>query len=384
MENSMILLDYETLRVIWWLLMGVLMIGFAVMDGFDLGVAALLPVLGREDVERRIMFNLVGPVWEGNQVWLITAGGAIFAAWPALYAASFSGFYLAMMLLLVALILRPVGFKYRSKYEHTRWRNTWDGVVTFTGVVAPVVFGVAFGNVILGVPFAVEPDTLRPLYHGSFWGLFTPFALLCGILSLLMLVTHGAAILAWRVVNPVADRARKLGIFSALLVAIVFALGGIWVANLDGHVITSVMDTAGPSNPLNKAVVLEQGAWLANFERWSWMWAAPGLGVVAALGASLLLLMRRPVLAFFASALSIAGIILTVGFALFPFILPSSVNPNIGLTAWDASSSHLTLWVMLIATIIFLPIVLSYTSYVYYIMRGKVSEKSLDETPNSY
>ena len=153
MENSLILLDYETLRVIWWLLMGVLLIGFAIMDGFDLGVASLLPVLGRTDKERRIMVNRVGPVWEGNQVWLITAGGAIFAAWPALYAASFSGFYLAMMLLLVALILRPIGFKYRSKFENTPWRNTWDGVLTFAGVVGPVVFGVAFGNVIFGVPF---------------------------------------------------------------------------------------------------------------------------------------------------------------------------------------------------------------------------------------
>ena len=180
MENSMILLDYETLRVIWWLLMGVLLIGFTIMDGFDLGVASLLPVLGRSDTERRIMLNLVGPVWEGNQVWLITAGGAIFAAWPPLYATSFSGFYLAMMLLLFTLILRPVGFKYRSKFENTRGRNLWDGVLTFGGVVGPVVFGVAFGNVILGVPFEVETNTMRPLYHGSFFDLFTPFTLFCG------------------------------------------------------------------------------------------------------------------------------------------------------------------------------------------------------------
>ena len=384
MENSMILLDYETLRVIWWLLMGVLLIGFTIMDGFDLGVASLLPVLGRSDTERRIMLNLVGPVWEGNQVWLITAGGAIFAAWPPLYATSFSGFYLAMMLLLFTLILRPVGFKYRSKFENTRWRNLWDGVLTFGGVVGPVVFGVAFGNVILGVPFEVETNTMRPLYHGSFFDLFTPFTLFCGVLSLLMHVTHGAALLAWRVVDPVADRARKLGIITAVLVAALFALGGVWVAGLDGHVITSAIDTAGPSNPLTKTVSVVEGAWLHNFTTWSWMWAAPALGVIAALAVSLFLVMRRPIAAFLASALSITGVILTVGFALFPFVLPSSVNPNQGLTAWDSSSSHLTLWVMLIATIIFLPIVLSYTSYVYHVMRGKVSEDSLDETINTY
>ncbi|MDO5666761.1 MAG: cytochrome d ubiquinol oxidase subunit II [Alcaligenaceae bacterium] len=384
MENSMILLDYETLRVIWWLLMGVLLIGFTIMDGFDLGVASLLPVLGRTDTERRLMLNLVGPVWEGNQVWLITAGGAIFAAWPALYAASFSGFYLAMMLLLVALILRPVGFKYRSKYEGTAWRNVWDGILTFAGVVAPVVFGVAFGNVILGVPFEVETNTMRPLYHGSFFDLFTPFTLFCGVLSLFMHVTHGATLLAWRVVDPVGDRARKLGMITAVVVAVLFALGGVWVAGLDGQLVTSAVDPSAPSNPLNKTVSVVEGAWLQNFATWSWMWAAPALGVLGALAVSLFLAMRRPIAAFLASAFSIAGVILTVGFALFPFVLPSSVNPNQGLTVWDSSSSHLTLWVMLIATIIFLPIILSYTSYVYHVMRGPVSEETLEETPNTY
>ncbi|AZV94859.1 cytochrome d ubiquinol oxidase subunit II [Bordetella sp. J329] len=384
MENSLILLDYPTLRVIWWLLLGILLIGFTIMDGFDLGVASLLPVIGRTDEERRIMINLVGPVWEGNQVWLITGGGAIFAAWPALYAASFSGLYLAMMLLLLALITRPAGFKYRSKFENTKWRNTWDGVLTFSGVVAPVVFGVAFGNVILGLPFAIEPNTLRPLYHGSFFALFSPFALMCGVLSLMMHVTHGATLLAWRTVDPVASRARKLGIWAGVLVALLFVVGGFWVANMDGHIVTSALSVDGPSNPAGKTVALEQGAWLQNFETWPLMWIAPVVGVAAALLASLLLVVRRPMLAFLSSCASIAGIILTVGFALFPFLLPSSVQPGIGLTVWDASSSHLTLWVMLIATIIFLPIVLAYTSYVYRVMRGKVSAATLSETTNTY
>lgn len=384
MENSMILLDYSTLRVIWWLLVGVLLIAFTVMDGFDLGVASLLPVLGRTDTERRIMINLVGPVWEGNQVWLITGGGAIFAAWPALYAASFSGLYLAMILLLVALITRPAGFKFRSKFENTKWRNTWDGVLTFSGVVAPVVFGVAFGNVILGLPFAIEPNTLRPLYHGSFFALFSPFALMCGVLSLMMHVTHGATLLAWRTVDPVASRARKLGIWTGILVALLFVAGGFWVANLDGQVVTSALAANGPSNPVGKTVVLEQGAWLKNFETWPLMWIAPVLGVGAALLSSLLMAVRRPMLAFLSSSASIAGIILTVGFALFPFLMPSSIQPGIGLTVWDASSSHLTLWVMLIVAIIFLPLVMSYTSYVYRVMRGKVSESTLSETTNTY
>ena len=384
MENSLILLDYETLRIIWWALMGFLLIGFAIMDGFDLGIAALLPVIGRTDIERRLMINLVGPVWEGNQVWLITAGGAIFAAWPALYATSFSSLYLAMMLLLVVLILRPVGFKYRSKYEHTRWRKSWDAVLTAAGVVAPIVFGVAFANVILGLPFEIESGTMRALYHGTFWELFTPFALFCGLLSLVMHITHGATLLAWRVVDPVAARARKLGIVSAILVAILFALGGIWIAGMDGPLGTSAIDPAAPSNPLRKTVALAEGAWLHNFAEWPWLWIGPILGVGGALATSLFLALRHPIAAFLASATSITGIISTVGFALFPFVLPSSANPNIGLTVWDASSSHLTLWVMLIAIVILMPIIISYTSYVYHVMRGTVSEEALEKTTNTY
>src|SRR6202044_868175 len=145
--------EYEILRLIWWALLGILLIGVAVMDGFDLGTAILLPFVGKTEMERRIVINTVGPVWEGNQVWLILGGGAIFAAWPPLYAVAFSGFYLAMLLLLCALILRPAGFKYRSKLQDTRWRTTWDTALFIAGLVPALVFGVAFGNALQGVPF---------------------------------------------------------------------------------------------------------------------------------------------------------------------------------------------------------------------------------------
>ncbi len=150
--------EYEILRFIWWALLGILLIGFAIMDGFDLGTAALLPFVARNDVERRVTINTVGPVWEGNQVWFILGGGAIFAAWPALYAASFSGFYLAMFLVLATLILRPAGFKYRSKVESPRWRTFWDYALFAGGIVPALVFGVAFGNLFEGVPFGFDGD----------------------------------------------------------------------------------------------------------------------------------------------------------------------------------------------------------------------------------
>lgn len=382
--ETLIPFDYDTLRVIWWALLGALLVGFAVMDGFDLGVAALLPVVARNDIERRVVLNVVGPVWEGNQVWLITAGGAIFAAWPLLYAASFSGFYLAMMLVLIALILRPVGFKYRSKMEGSRWRNTWDGVLCFSGVVASLVFGVAMGNIILGVPFGFEPASLRPVYHGHFFQLFAPFALLAGVLSVSMLAMHGAVLLAWRTEGAVAERARAYGRLAALVTAVLFVLGGIWVMSLDGQAITSTVDPTAPSNPLLKTVEVAAGGWMANFSRWPLMWAGPVLGVAGALLALALLGARANVAAFLASSLSITGIILTVGFALFPFIMPSSTQPNAGLTIWDASSSRFTLWIMLLVVVIFLPIVTAYTAWVYRVMRGKVTHETVGGTPNSY
>lgn len=383
--ETLIPFDYATLRVIWWALLGLLLIGFAVMDGFDLGIAALLPVVARTDIERRVVINVVAPVWEGNQVWLITGGGAIFAAWPLLYAASFSGFYLAMMLALVALIVRPVGFKYRSKMEGTRWRNTWDGVLCASGVLAALVFGVAMGNLIVGVPFGFDSASLRPEYHGHFYQLFSPFALLAGVVSVLMLVMHGAVVLAWRTEGAVAARARHAGRIAAVLTAALFAAGGLWVAGgIDGHVMTSAANMMAPSDPTIKAVTLQAGGWMINFEKWPLAWIAPALGVGGALVVALLLTVRAHWLAFIVSSLAIAGVILTVGFALFPFLMPSSTNPNFGLTIWDASSSKLTLWIMVLAVAFFLPIITLYTAWVYRVMRGKVTAESISETPNSY
>src|ERR1700761_2143597 len=198
---------YEILRLIWWALLGVLLIGFAVMDGFDLGTAALLPFVARTDTERRIAINTVGPVWEGNQVWFILGGGSIFAAWPALYAASFSGFYLAMFLVLATLILRPVGFKFRGKVDDPRWRAFWDWCLFAGGIVPALVFGVAFGNLFEGVPFSFD-ETLRLKTDITLLGLLNPFALLVGLVSLGMIVMHGAAWLNYKTRGPVQDRAR--------------------------------------------------------------------------------------------------------------------------------------------------------------------------------
>ena len=374
------LIDYETLRLIWWLLLGVLLIGFAVMDGFDLGTQMLLPFVAKTDLERRVVINAVGPVWEGNQVWLVLGGGAIFAAWPPLYAVSFSGFYLAMFAILAALILRPVGFKYRSKRESPEWRARWDWALFIGGFVPALIFGVAVGNVLQGVPFRFDAD-LRIFYDGTtLFELLNPFALMTGVLSVAMLSMHGASWLVLKTSGAVADRSRRLGSLAALVTIALFALGGVWLwAGIDGYRIVSQVVTDGPSNPLAKSV--EQGAriWLDNYAAHPWHMIAPALGFAGALGMLLFVRLRREVLTLLSSAASIVGIISTVGLSMFPFILPSSADPVSSLTVWDASSSHLTLFIMLVSTAIFLPIIALYTTWVYHVLWGKVDAKKISD-----
>ncbi len=373
-------IDYEMLRVVWWLLLGVLLIGFAVMDGFDLGTATLLPFVARSDVERRVVINAVGPVWEGNQVWLILGGGAIFAAWPPLYAVSFSGFYLAMFAILFALILRPVGFKYRSKRDSAAWRSAWDWALFIGGFVPALVMGVAVGNVLQGVPFRFGDD-LRIYYEGTtLFELLNPFGLLAGLVSVAMLVMHGAAWLILKSEGPVAERARRWGSIAATVTIVLFALGGLWLwLGIDGYRITSEVTTTGASNPLRKTVEEAPGVWFENYGAHPWMTIAPALGFLGAAGGYVFMRARREIPALLSTSVSILGIISTVGLSMFPFILPSSLDPRSSLTVWDASSSHLTLFIMLVVTVVFVPIIVAYTAWVYRVLWGKVDEKSIRE-----
>lgn len=371
--------DYETLRLIWWLFLGVLLIGFAIMDGFDLGVAALLPYVARTEVERRVAINTIGPVWDGNQVWLILGGGAIFAAWPMIYAASFSGFYIAMFLVLATLILRPVGFEFRNKVAARGWRTFWDYALCAGGVVPAVVFGVAFGNLLQGVPFRIGTD-LRVLYEGGgLFELLNPFGLLCGVVSAAMLTTHGAIYLSLKTDGIVAERARAYVRIGAPVTVVLFVLGGIWIAfGIDGYAISGAIAGDGPSNPLLKTVVRQSGQWLANYKAHLWMVLAPVLGILGPLGAMALTGAHRPGSAFVLSGLGILGIVATAGVSMFPFLMPSSIMPGASLTVWDASSSQRTLFVMLVCTLVFLPIVLAYTSFVFRIMRGTVTSRQIE------
>ena len=380
-----LLFDYLTLKLIWWLFVCVLLVGFALLDGFDLGVGTLLPFLARTDEQRRVLLNAIGPTWEGNQVWFITAGGAMFAAWPFVYASAFSGFYWAMLLVLFALFFRPVGFEYRSKVADPRWRNAWDWGLFVGGAVPALVFGVAFGNLLQGVPFELD-GFMRPTYTGSFWGLLNPFGLLAGVVSLSLLVMHGAFYLQLRTEGELNARSAKAARWFGALFMAAFALAGVWQAvGIEGFRIVAMPDPGGVVSPLSKTVEMVEGAWMQNYTAYPWTMSAPIAAFAGGLLALLFSAAKRTGLAFICSGAAVAGVIMTAALAMFPFIMPSSIQPNASLTAYDAVSSHLTLNLMFIAVVIFLPIVLLYTSWVYNVLRGKLSEDKIrKETHTAY
>lgn len=365
--------DYDTLKFLWWVLVGILFIGFAVTDGMDMGVGILLPFLGKKDLERRVIINTVGPHWEGNQVWLITAGGALFAAWPLVYAAAFSGFYFTMLLALFGLFFRPVGFDYRSKIEDPRWRTGWDWGLFIGGLVPALIFGVAFGNLLQGVPFHLD-TLLRPYYTGSFFGLLNPFALLAGLLSVAMLTMHGAIWLQLRTNDPVSTRAKAAAKVWGLVTIVAFGLAGVWlVFGIEGYRVVSMPALDAMPNPLAKEVIREAGAWLANYRAYPLTLAFPVLGFVGLGLAVVLSMLDRPGFGLVLSSLGIAGVIMTAGATMFPFILPSNTNPNSSLIAWDAVSSRLTLSIMFWAAVVFVPIIVGYTAWTYSKMWRRVT-----------
>ncbi len=375
--------DYPTLKLIWWLLVGVLLVGFAIMDGHDMGVGTLLPFVAKDDVERRVVINTVGPHWDGNQVWFITGGGAIFAAWPLVYATAFSGFYWAMLAVLWALFFRPVGFDYRSKIANPTWRKTWDWGLFVGGAVPPLIFGVAFGNLFQGVPFHFESN-LMPIYTGSFWGLLNPFALLCGIVSTAMITFQGATYLMHRTEGDVYRRTQIAMLAFGALLLVTFSAAGVWLwLGIDGYAIASTVDPAALPNPLDKEVVRQAGAWLANYDKYPATMALPALAYAGTLAAMLLAVNGATLAAFVASSLAIVGVIGTAGVSLFPFVMPSSTDLRSGLTVWDSVSSQLTLNIMLWATLIFMPLIIAYTSWAYKVMAGKVTAAYIRENDHA-
>ena len=374
---------YLLLKVIWWILLGVLLMGLGVMVGMDMGVGTILRYVGRNDVERRVVINGIGPHWDGNQVWFVLGGGAIFAAFPLIYGTAFSGFYVVMLLLLWSMIVRPLAFEYRSKKESLAWRSGWDWMLFVSGFLPMLVFGAAIGNVLQGVPFHFSWN-LTSYYTGSFLALFNPFAILCGLMSVALACFMGAATVANGADGVIAERARKVSTVSGLVSIVLFVIGGIWMRSISFFVLDAAPSGNLPQIPLQQTVSTQVGALYNNYAAHPVLWLLPvvailalAYGIVAARGG-------KSHLSWWCGALAWIGVIGSVGAAMFPFMMPSSSDPSHSLTLWNSSSSQLTLTWMTGFALVFVPLILWYTSWCYYVMRGKVKAEDIEHDEHAY
>lgn len=331
------------LNSIWFVLVAVLFIGFFILEGFDYGVGMLLPWLGRDDQERRVVINTIGPFWDGNEVWVLTAGGAIFAAFPEWYATLFSGFYLALFLMLCALIVRAVAFEYRSKVAAPRWRTTWDWVIFFGSAVPALLWGVALGNLLRGVPIDANKQ-----FVGNFFDLLNPYALLVGLTTLSMFLLHGALFLNLKTTDELRERSLKLAqrigpVATVLILAFIVAT----------YTATDTFSRLGVNPgiiPVSALLTLLGAGWFVHTKQTGW--------------------------AFIMTCLTIGLSVITIFMALFPRVMISSLDPNWSLTIYNASSSPYTLKIMSFVALIFVPIVLGYQAWTYWVFRQRVSTKS--------
>lgn len=339
-----------SLNVIWFVLFVIIISGYLILDGFDMGVGILHPFAAKTDEERRIVLNSIGPIWDGNEVWLVLGGGVLFAAFPMVYASLFSGFYAAMMLVLLFLILRTVAIEFRSKRESVRWRSLWDFVFFLSSTLLAFLFGVAFGNILTGVPLDqqgnITINTVLDLLH--------PFALLLGVTTIALLAMHGAVYLNLKTTGAIQQRAQKwlpflMGAFAALAALIV-----LWMF----------------MQQFPSAIVYLQQLWTLLF---------PMVAAIAFVGMFMLVRRGAEFWAFVCSSIFIAFALYTLGVGLFPNLLMSTTNPQYNLTIYNAASQANTLTVMLIIALIGMPFVLLYSAGVYYIFRGKVQL-----SPHSY
>lgn len=331
------------LNTLWFLLIGVLFTGFFVLEGFDYGVGILLPFLGKTDGERRRIINTIGPVWDGNEVWILTGGGAIFAAFPHWYATLFSGFYLALFLMLVALIVRGVAFEFRSKDKHPAWRALWDWAIFFGSAIPALLWGVALANLLKGTPIDAGKN-----FTGGFFDLLSPYTLLAGLATLTLFITHGAIFLNLKSTDPIRSRAvlatRKVGPVATVLL-LLFAVGT--------YVWTDVYARLG----VNPGLV-------------------PLLALGALLTAGALIHREKMGWAFTMTTLTILFTVATLFVSLYPRVMVSSLNPEWSLTIYNASSTPYTLKIMTVVAGIFVPIVLAYQAWTYWVFRHRITAES--------
>jgi len=327
--------------------------------------------------------NTIGPHWDGNQVWFVLGGGAIFAAFPLIYATAFSGLYIVMLVLLWTMIVRPLSFEYRSKLPSTRWRNLWDWALVVSGLVPMVIYGAAIGNMLRGVPFHFSWN-LTSYYTGSFLGLLNPFAVMCGLLSLALSIYMGGVMLAGRTEDVLHRRATQAAKWAVMVALVLFTIGGAWVSVMDGYRLISGPAAGAAQSPLHQVVSLSAGAWWDNYRAVPVLWLVPALGYVGMLLGLSAIRAGRTTLAWWSGALAWVGVISTAGVSLFPFLMPSSTDPSQSLTIWNSISSLRTLIWMTGFAAVFVPTIVAYTSWSFYVMRGKVNAQQVEADTHAY
>jgi cytochrome d ubiquinol oxidase subunit II len=328
------------LETLWFVLIAVLWTGFFFLEGFDFGVGILLPFIGKTDEDRRVMINTIGPTWDGNEVWLLTAGGAMFAAFPEWYATMFSGFFLALLLVLMGLIVRGIAFEYRSKNPTAQWRNAWDGAIFVGSLLPALLFGVAFGNLVRGLKIDAAGE-----YVGGFWALLNPYSLVMGIASVALFTLHGALFLSLKSKGAVYDRAVALAKSLSIAATVIIAGAMIW----------SYLLRSGGAIPLFLAIIaivlVAATIWLVKAEMFGW--------------------------AFTVTGLSIATIVAAIFVGMYPNVMLSTIDPAYSLTVFNASSTTMTLQIMSVVALIFVPIVLGYQSWSYWVFRKRVGRENI-------
>ncbi|WP_395656746.1 cytochrome d ubiquinol oxidase subunit II [Nocardioides sp.] len=329
------------LSTVWFILIAVLWIGYFTLEGFDFGVGMLLPILPKSDKQRRVMINTIGPVWDGNEVWVLTAGGATFAAFPEWYATLFSGFFLPLLLILLALIVRGLAFEYRHQRPEAAWHSWWDRAIVIGSYVPALLWGVAFANIVRGVPIDADKE-----FTGTLFTLLNPFGLLGGIVTLLLFMTHGAMFLALKTEGDLRERSRALSVKLGLGAAVAAVVFLVWTQILTGNTGSAVFFVLA-------ALCLVGGIAMARMAREGWAF----IGTFATIG------------------LAVAGLFV----ALFPDVMPSSTSALYSLTTSNASSSHYTLTVMTIVAVIFTPIVLGYQAWTYWVFRKRIAEHHIPD-----
>ncbi len=339
-------MTHDQLAIVWFGLIAVLWCGYFVLEGFDFGVGVLLPFLGKDEAERRTIVSTLGPVWDGNEVWLLTAGGATFAAFSLWYATLFSGFYLALLLILVALIIRGVAFEFRSKRSSMTWRRRWDAAIFIGSFVPALLWGVAFANIVAGVPLAIQNGNSE--FTGNLFTLLNPYALLGGLVTLSLFVTHGAVFLALKTDGEIRVRANRVAGQVGLVAAVLAVAFGVWT------------QVSHSNNTLASALVLL-------------------VVVLAWVGALAANRMGREGWAFLASAITMAGVVVFLFVCLYPNVMPSSTHPEATLTVQNAANSQYTLTIMTWVAVIMTPIVLAYQAWTYWVFRRRLSPSQIPD-----